>query len=897
MPQEHQAILCPYCGHTQRKMDRCEACGGSFDPISKRGIAVNMGPWFLHDQRVPFRPGFNYTSMKRLINTGKVTATSIVRGPSTQQLWAPAKLAPGLAHLVGSCPRCETPTPTDATKCGNCAQPFEAEPAYNELGLPFETATQARTAQEELDREVARCSGRSRSLRLWNHPDVPMLSLCPYCGDWQKSADQCSTCGGVFDQLSQRATIIAMGPWFVRNKRFPYLPGCSLDVIRKQIAAKRIDASTIMRGPTTRQFWSVARNVPGISHLLGYCWSCGLAVKASDAKCESCDSHFGGVEKQNALGLSFATEAEALKAEQELEAKFNPMMPPTPVALPPVPVPMSGASALPKGTNSQSHAAVGQAAFTGLDRASLAVIAAAMIEPAARKQEVHQDQDVAAPVERQRTSRQQVVPTARPRRRASRKSHPVIVATLALSMVAGIVIGIVIFANQQKQGEPVDGGKSPPIGSTTNTGTTTPTTPTTPTKTDPPPVTPGNPLPPVATDLAAVKEQATRDWSLIKGTNREGQIGLSLDGIADLMASGDEMFAQGQAVIAASMYSEAIRAMEKLGPRIELRNEAAATRNKSADLLISLDPTDLPEAGIMMIEQTRMRFDEGQIHFDNGDFEKAIEVWAKVEVGLVHFEERMTGLTTVQAAEAGYLNAYDHDLDDALLTLIAGDSWREISALIMQARKATMDEKWDDAIAAYGKAAALTPDVMKIAKPLAVRYWSCLAGQVGAKAWHDHIDATTLDPRIRAAMRQLFNRLGLPFQPIDQAMLAPVNRKDVLKIVLLDPAAALQKAQGDAAVSTFQLGVHLISLSRLLAEDAAMPDDKRQREVALRLSDLKETAKAAGFNAKMTASISDMAEKLADLSEPTKVTKARAACDKLLNQLARADEAIDMLRE
>ncbi len=881
MPQEHQAILCPYCGHTQRKMDRCDVCGGSFDPVSKRGIAVNMGPWFLHDQRVPFRPGFNYTSMKRLITTGKVTANSIIRGPSTQQLWAPAKLTPGIAHLTGSCPRCETLAPPEAARCGNCAQPFKAETAYNELGLPFATGTEARAAQEELDREISRCNGRSRALRLWHHPDVPMLSLCPYCGDWQKSSDRCSTCGGVFDQLSQRATVIAMGPWFVRNKRFPYLPGCSYDVIRKQIEAKRIDASTILRGPTTRQFWSVAKNVPGISHLVGHCWSCGSEAKPGDAKCGNCGSPFGGVEKQNALGLPFATEAEALAAEQELEAQFNPMMPPTPVAPPPAPVSLTGAAALPRGINSLSHAQAGQAAFTGLDRASLAVIAAVMIEPA---RPVAAETDDANRVVK--TMRQ--APMGRSRGRKPRRSHPMIVAGLALLLAAGVATAILLFVNRE-QAPPMDDGKAPPMTAKDGGDTGNPSKMPDAGSTDKTATAP--------VDAASLRQQAMREWESLRDTNRDGQVGLSLDSIADLMAGAEALFSEGLAGDGVPMFGDAIREMERLRPRIALRDEATAARNKAAAMLITLDPTDLPTAGITIIEQTRMRFDEAQIHFDNADFEQARELWKNIETGLVYFEERMAGMAGVQAAEAVYLKSLDPDLDEAMLLLTAGDKWRQVTRFVNDARLATMNEKWLDARDGYGKASALAPEVMKLARPLAVRYWSCLAGQIGARLWHDHIDGATLDPRLRGIMRQLFHRLRLPFDPIDQAMLAPVTKKDLLKIILLDPASSLQQKHGDAALSTFQLGAHLFSLSRLLGDEAGRLSERQEREITQRLTDLKEASRTLGFNAKMAAQIQDVTAQMADLTEPTKVTKARIACERLLASLARADEAIDMLRE
>src|SRR6187549_3939346 len=122
--------------------------------------------------------------------------------------------------------------------------------------------------------------------------DQPKIILCPYCGHTQTSPERCESCGGRFDMLSRRATQISMGSWFVRDPKRPFLPGCTYEVLKMRLAAGKIKALTIIRGPTTRQFWSVARNVPGVANLLGYCHKCGAAVEPTDKKCGVCSASF-----------------------------------------------------------------------------------------------------------------------------------------------------------------------------------------------------------------------------------------------------------------------------------------------------------------------------------------------------------------------------------------------------------------------------------------------------------------------------------------------------------------------------------------------------------------------------------------------------------------------------
>ncbi len=161
-------------------------------------------------------------------------------------------------------------------------------------------------------------------------PETPQtqIILCPYCGHVQTVPentaipDQCDECRGLFEPLSRRATQISMGPWYIRDKKMPFRPGCSYEVVSKMAKAGRIKPTTVMRGPSTKQFWSVARNVPGIAHLLGYCHECNAKVQPTDAQCSACGTKFDEPRERNELGLAFKTAGEATAAQKALEKEI-----------------------------------------------------------------------------------------------------------------------------------------------------------------------------------------------------------------------------------------------------------------------------------------------------------------------------------------------------------------------------------------------------------------------------------------------------------------------------------------------------------------------------------------------------------------------------------------------
>ena len=132
---------------------------------------------------------------------------------------------------------------------------------------------------------------------------TPKVLICPYCGETQSVRDACQSCGGHFEPLSRQATHNAMGPWFVRDDANPHRPGCSYETLVNLVEKGRVGKHTIVRGPTTKQFWNVARRVPGLAHLFGYCHNCAAPVDQEDHGCHACGTPFGAYLDRNYLGL------------------------------------------------------------------------------------------------------------------------------------------------------------------------------------------------------------------------------------------------------------------------------------------------------------------------------------------------------------------------------------------------------------------------------------------------------------------------------------------------------------------------------------------------------------------------------------------------------------------
>lgn len=130
-----RSLVCPYCGTITPDTGRCSACNGRFNPLSRQATQNQMGPWSIRDDRLPFRPGCTYETIARLIDQGKISAETILRGPPTRQFWTLARHTPGIANLLGMCHSCQTPVKPDAFACPSCNASFTAERDRQHLGL------------------------------------------------------------------------------------------------------------------------------------------------------------------------------------------------------------------------------------------------------------------------------------------------------------------------------------------------------------------------------------------------------------------------------------------------------------------------------------------------------------------------------------------------------------------------------------------------------------------------------------------------------------------------------------------------------------------------------------------------------------------------------------------
>ncbi len=132
---KQRILVCPICGETQRETSVCCSCETPLDPNGLLHAEAAVGPWWIRDKEHPFSPGMTYDHIAALARKGKFERHSLLRGPTTRQLWTVARHVPGIAHLLGRCHKCDTHVEPKTRSCPECSTPFLAYRDRNNLGL------------------------------------------------------------------------------------------------------------------------------------------------------------------------------------------------------------------------------------------------------------------------------------------------------------------------------------------------------------------------------------------------------------------------------------------------------------------------------------------------------------------------------------------------------------------------------------------------------------------------------------------------------------------------------------------------------------------------------------------------------------------------------------------
>lgn len=676
-------------------------------------------------------------------------------------------------------------------------------------------------------------------------------SPCPYCGHTPETPDttRCTRCGGLFEPLSRKATQLAMGPWFVRDEDRPFMPGFSEAILRHQVASGRIKADTIVRGPTTNQFWSRADQAPGLSRLLGKCHACGGTVEQDATTCNACHTDLSLPNEIDRLGLAYVNPLDRQQAQDEVNTQRTAPPPKAAPAKPKQPETVSSdlLEDIDHEHDEQPVQPVGGAA--GHD------------DPA---------NDIVDDLWQSDTP----LPTTSRRRKKKNEPDPVILG-LGVLFLCFVGIGLFVLVSSMDTGDDdtADANQPPPRVERT------------------------------ANDVTRLSGPIDQTFEALNEAEVPEPFKERMNEAASLISKAKRNVEREAFTDAYDQFAEAQTLLENLPDEIE-KWEAEQAAKAEATALLGAVTSLQAKAQQAEAEKWSKMWSAGEaalglakVRLDKGEYESAVE---KLDEAKQAYQEALgasEAAAQAQAANKVLIEAMENSLSEETLRRHASASIDRLNALRETASEKFNNRKYAEARGAYEdaldalRAAEQAVELAKYRKFYAYRAGHRAAGMLLAIAAGDGIEAEALK-----ALMQSFDELSLPDNPA--VALKPGQDADYAQAAerLVNAArSAITERHGEEVQASYHAGFQIRIVEQTLTTLALT--DAQKKRIHQSLDIFQEQAVKAGWDASQLRAVVDKvrtANRTASLGKPPDLTReAFAVLIKPLSQQHTAARLMD----
>lgn len=137
--------VCPFCGFvSDGSQIVCSKCTMENSAVARKATKLRIGPWYVLQNRNPAAPGMKWETLLSFIRKGRIKPHTVIRGPTTHQLWRFAAHVKGLSREFGVCYSCGGSMEHGANLCPHCNR--LQEPPINPDTLLEGAESEARSA-------------------------------------------------------------------------------------------------------------------------------------------------------------------------------------------------------------------------------------------------------------------------------------------------------------------------------------------------------------------------------------------------------------------------------------------------------------------------------------------------------------------------------------------------------------------------------------------------------------------------------------------------------------------------------------------------------------------------------------------------------------------------------
>ncbi|MGB0766911.1 MAG: hypothetical protein ACPGYV_04300, partial [Phycisphaeraceae bacterium] len=636
-----------------------------------------------------------------------------------------------------------------------------------------------------------------------------------------------------------------MGPWFVRDEDRPFMPGFSETILRQQVAAGRINANTIVRGPTTNQFWMTAGKTPGVSRLMGACHACDGAVSPEDIACPLCEADLSLPEEVDRLGLAYVTSEARSQAQREIEAQRTGATPQRPKSKP-------------------SATIVSAEALTPVDtqppvEKSLDVLPEDTDEDASPPHAAHDDgpsaSDIAEDVWHAEAS-----PAPR-RRRLNKKADPLVVGMSVMFLcVLGLGMVILLTGGKTTDGDDADVSTAQQDEST------------------------------VERDAVAVSRASVPALTAYERLNEDEIPEPFVERYASIQAMMEQARADREAErynLSYDAYTEARALIVPLEEDIaawqlnELaRGEAIEIRDRVQDLRSEAQDAEASRWAAASLATAESIWEKAAPLLETGRYAAASDSLIEAQEGYDVAIARARAGREADAARVVLNDAMRAGASEALLRKLGGASFVEFDRLKGEAEKHFNERNYDQAEPSYRKALAALKQAQRAVE--FERYKKVYAYRAGVEASSLMLASARgdgVEPKARQKLAEAFDRLDLSPNPASKIEPGDeVGFTATMGPLVAEARDAIAEAHGQTIKACYLIGFHANLISQTLETNALTRE--QQKRIHQSLGVIEKTADTSAWDTIRLRTLIDpvrVTNRNADLNQPPEATRVEWA--------------------
>jgi len=302
-------------------------------------------------------------------------------------------------------------------------------------------------------------------------------------------------------------------------------------------------------------------------------------------------------------------------------------------------------------------------------------------------------------------------------------------------------------------------------------------------------------------DVAAAQQKAEGKWDLVRGVDRQQNLGNLLDQAAALLEEGKNLAARGQSAKALATFEEVVRGCDEIAALDRARAQATAARQAVGTFRDGAVARSAERLAPKQWREARKKEEEAQNAFEGGRFSEALAAWREATDGYNRAAQFAIDNENIRRAKKAYDDILGK-MDRPTLDRYGGHTWRAARGLASGAVSARTPaqaaEKWTSAARELQRAWDLADTAHK-----------------NERAVNEHVSAAEnfhSDGRYAEARREIYQALQLlPGYVPAQVLATNIEASDLLaqaeKIYRNEPQRSLTLLE--------QVGRHLDEVEKL----------------------------------------------------------------------------------